>query len=217
MIDIPEAPRIEIFNPLDFMDKKLEITNMPIQSTILNKSQHKTSRIHLKAKKRNEIKLEHLAELMPILPETGYSLHVISSGNFDFWTYVPHIINLAGGINDFYVSTSTMNRTVAEEMLELIDSKQVKKMSLMTGLYFKRRETAVYAMILQGLLKRGMRYIAFMNHTKIMLLEKYPDYFVIEGSANLTANPRAEQFILTNDKALYEFHKSWMEEMYNAR
>ena len=33
-------------------------------------------------------------------------------------------------------------------------------------------------------------------------------------TANLTANPRAEQFILTHSKELYEFHADWMNDMF---
>lgn len=36
----------------------------------------------------------------------------------------------------------------------------------------------------------------------------------MEGSANWTANPRTEQNIITNSRDVYEFHKSWLEEMF---
>ena len=39
------------------------------------------------------------------------------------------------------------------------------------------------------------------------------DYIVMEGSANWTANPRLEQFTVTNSRPLYDFHREWMEEM----
>jgi hypothetical protein len=50
-----------------------------------------------------------------------------------------------------------------------------------------------------------------------MLMKKDNNYIVLEGSANLTANPRAEQFILSNHKDLYEFHKGWMEDIYAGK
>jgi len=36
----------------------------------------------------------------------------------------------------------------------------------------------------------------------------------LEGSANWTANPRTEQNILLNDRAAWEFHAAWLEEMF---
>jgi len=205
------------FDPLKFMGNTYESKAKISQNLFLTSTDPKTVRIHLKARKKNSVKQDHLAEMLTTLPQPGTSYHVISSGNFDFWTYVPHIVNLAGHIDDFYCSTWTLNRYVAEEMLELFDQKKILKINMLTGLYFKRRESAVYATLLQGLVERGQRYIAFLNHTKIMLLEKDPDYFVIEGSANLTANPRVEQFILSNHKGLYNFHKEWMEAMYAGK
>ena len=99
----------------------------------------------------------------------------------------------------------------AVEMLELYDKGKISNIALMTGLYFKRRETAVYATILQGLKKRKQRYAAFKNHAKIILMAAKSNFITIEGSANFTGNPRLEQYVLTNDKILYEFHRHWME------
>jgi len=213
------ATQIEMpgmFNANDYLGQELETTRMPTASKIAIKNQHKTTRIHLKARKKNEIKMEHLAELLPQLPEEGWSYHVVSSGNFDFWTYVPHLISLGGYFDELYVSTWTMNRENVVEMLELYDDGKVGKINLLTGKYFKRRETAVFALILEGLLKRGQRYKAFANHTKIMLLGNKDHNIIVEGTANLTANPRVEQFIITHHTELYEFHRKWMEEMLDA-
>ena len=213
-IDIFDAIIPDEINANDYLGVQLETVDMPSGSRFEEKRKHQSLKIHLKAQKKNDVKAEHLQELLPRLPEQGWSYHIISSGNFDFWNYVPHLIKLAGQFNEFYCSTWTMNRPIAVEILKLYDAGKLKKISLMTGKYFKRRETAVYAFILDGLLARGQRYIAFSNHTKIMLLGNSTIHLTLEGSANLTANPRAEQFILTNSKNLYAFHRKWMEGMY---
>ena len=205
------------FDALNFMDKQFETSETAQSGLVAVKSRHKEMRIHLKAMKKNKVKTEHLKKLLPNLPEQGWSYHVISSGNFDFWTYVPHIVKLAGKFKEFYCSTWTMNRQIAIEMLDLYDTGQLGSISLLTGKYFKRRETAVYALIAEGLLARSQRYIAFGNHAKIILLGNDDCKLVIEGSANLTANPRTEQFILTNNSVLYDFHKKWMDEMYEKK
>jgi len=219
-INIKDMLKVEIpkeFNTLSYMGKQLENTSMVKEKIIAVNTQHKMTRIHLKAKKKNEVKLEHLHQLLPNIPDVNCSYHIISSGNFVFWTYVPHLIKLAGRFDEFYCSTWTMNRPIAHEMLELYDAGKFGKISLLTGRYFKQRETAVYAYILDGLLTRGQRYVAFKNHTKLILLGNKDCKLVIEGSANLTANPRAEQFILTNHKGLYDFNRDWMEDMFNVK
>lgn len=76
-----------------------------------------------------------------------------------------------------------------------------------------RRETAVFNMLYEGLKKRNQKMFCNENHSKVTLIENGTDYLVIEGSANFTANPRIEQFVITNSKELYLFHKSWMDEI----
>ena len=212
--DLMEPAMPTEMNALDYLGVQLETPDMPTGGLFKEKRKHKAVKIHLKAQRKNAIKTEHLAEFLPRVPEPGWSYHIISSGNFDFWNYVPHLVQLAGRFDEFYCSTWTMNRPIAAEMLEMFDKGKLGSISLMTGKYFKRRETAVFAFILEGLLARKQRYIAFANHTKLMLMRNSTMHLVLEGSANLTANPRAEQFILTNSENLYDFHRKWMEGMY---
>jgi len=106
-----------------------------------------------------------------------------------------------------------MNRDNVTELFTMIDNGEIKQAAMLTGLYFKRRESAVYAQIMIGMLSRGQRFSSFRNHAKVVLLQKGDDYITFEGSANFTSNPRMENFIISNDQPLYEFHRSWMEEM----
>src|SRR5688500_4699840 len=106
-----------------------------------------------------------------------------------------------------------MSRPNALELLELFDAGRIRKVTLFSGLYFKRRESAVYTTIATGLIDRGQRFLCFENHTKIILLAAGTDRIVIEGSANFTANPRVEQNTVTNDEELFNFHRAWMEDL----
>ncbi|MBC7325051.1 MAG: hypothetical protein H5T99_07030, partial [Moorella sp. (in: Bacteria)] len=59
---------------------------------------------------------------------------------------------------------------------------------------------------------------AFENHCKVLLIAnaKKNAWITVEGSANLNANPRFEQYVIVNDKALWDFHREWMEEVFNS-
>lgn len=59
-----------------------------------------------------------------------------------------------------------------------------------------------------------MRFVANLNHAKVVLLEHEGNYLSIEGSASFTTNPRIEQHVITNDKELWEFHSNWMESLF---
>jgi hypothetical protein len=165
----------------------------------------------LKIRVKNKLKVATAADLIDELPNHGETIHAVSDGKFDYWNMVPVTIDLLGGhIGELWGSTWTMNRNNVSEMMELFDSQKVDSIAIITGTYFKRRESAVYAMILSGLVARKQKFVAFENHTKILLMENGKDYITIEGSANFTANPRFEQFTMSNDRTLYEFHREWM-------
>ncbi len=168
----------------------------------------------LKTQAMNRRQLKKIDEVLPAIPAIDESWHIVSDGTFDFWKFVPHLVSLIESADEFYGSTWTIARPNVIELFELFDSSQLKKISMLTGLYFKRRESAVYATLLSGLLERGQRFRAFRNHTKIILLAGKGNFLTVEGSANFTSNPRMEQFVITNDKPLYDFHKAWMEQMF---
>ncbi len=159
------------------------------------------------------LRQEKLEEFFTQLPEPGETIHIVSNGRFDYWNFCPVIIGLLGRPVEFYGSTWTLNRSNVLQLLALFDKKALTRVTMFSGLYFKRREPAVYAALASGLIDRGQRLLCFENHTKIMLLGSQPDWITIEGSANFTANPRLEQNTITNDLDLYEFHRSWMEEL----
>ncbi len=158
---------------------------------------------------------EKLKEIVTECPLPGEQIHVVSANKFDFWTWVPVMIDWLGVTENLYCSTWTANRQGVVDLFKIWDDgKIVGRVNFVTGLYFKRRETSVYATLVEGLLKRGGRYKAFETHAKVLLLknEARNAWLTVEGSANLTGNPRLEQYVVTNDQSLYEFHRDWFEE-----
>jgi len=155
-----------------------------------------------------------LGEVVTGPPAAGESVHVVSEAKFDFWTWVPAMLDWFGNTPDLYCSTWTLSRPNAVELFELCDTARIGRVHFLTGLYFKRRETAVYTFLLKGIRARGGRYRAFRNHAKVLLLANGDAWLTVEGSANLTSNPRLEQYVVTNDRSLYEFHRAWMEEAF---
>ncbi len=172
-------------------------------------------RSDLKRRTKNAMKKQALAEVIPDLPAPGECIHIVSNGDFDYWTFVPMLVGYMGHVDDLYASTWVINRLSVRELLDLIDSGSVERASFLGGDFMKTGDTAVYATLLMGFASRGMRVVCLRNHAKVTLLANHETgtYLVLEGSANYTANPRIEQNILANDRDLYEFHREWMEEV----
>lgn len=175
-------------------------------------------RAELKRRTVQALKQETAKEFLSDLPHEGESLHIVSNGSFDYFTFVPLIVDLLPQSYSahFYGSTWTMNRNNVLEIFELFDTGKLGTLNILTGLYFKRRESSVYATLFNGLETRKQRYRALENHAKIMLFNHQDIYIVVEGSANFTANPRIEQTTIIHDKALWDFHREWMEDILNA-
>ena len=169
-----------------------------------------------KEKFRRGLKREVLKDLIPAPPAAGECIHVISNGTFDYFTFIPLILDWLGTADALYDSTWTMNRGIVNDLLKFFDDGKIRQITLASGNYFLKRETAVAATILQGLRDRGQRFVCWENHSKVILLNNNAAdaWFVVEGSANWTANPRTEQNILLNDRATWEFHAAWLEEMF---
>ena len=137
-------------------------------------------------------------------------LHIVSSGKFDYWTVIRHIIEKLGRVEHLILATWTTNRPNSEDLIEMLDNGTVGSVCLLIGPYFKTRESAVYSYLFEELTKRGQTLICADNHAKVSVFYTETDAYVIEGSANLTANPRIEQMTISNHRALADFHKEWI-------
>mgnify|MGYP003148193243 CR=1 FL=1 len=172
-----------------------------------------------RAAKREMLRLrrrEHLRDILDAPPGPGETYHIIGNSHFFFFDFVPNLLDIVGRpAAEFYASTWAMARPYALEMVHLVETGRIRKIAVVTGIYFKSRETATYSILLEGLRRVGGRYRAFMNHTKIFLLA-WPEadlWIACESSANFSDNPRMENYMLTNDRPLYDFHRAWIEDI----
>ena len=153
--------------------------------------------------------LKHLAQL----PIEGESLHGIISGRYALWQLVPALIGRTGQtIDDLYIATLSYGQANADELLGLLDDGQVRRVSLLVSYYFKAQNRKLYDSLVPPLLSRGQRCLAMRTHCKI-ILAKMADgsAYVVEASANLRSCKNLEQFVLTRDVGLYEFHRAWLD------
>lgn len=130
------------------------------------------------------LKKQALSDLIPELPPTDTDLYLLSNGSggtfrmndeatnaFEFGHFIPVLVRLLGDANCIlYVSTWTMNRSHALNMLQLVDDGKVARLAVMTDPYFLRRESAVANQLVEGIRARQQRFKAFRNHAKILAL-----------------------------------------------
>ena len=195
------------------MDFNLFSFDEEIESADVKISARKTI-IQEKLQVKSFLKKEKADIILQELPQLGESLHIISNGSFDYFNFIPISVKLLGGkCTDFYFSTWTMNLGNTRALIKLYDEGKIEKINALVGLYFKKRESAVFNELYEGLKARGQKVYSNENHSKVTLLTNGVDYITISGSANFTSNPRIEQFSINNSKELFDFHKQWMDEI----
>jgi hypothetical protein len=169
----------------------------------------------------NGLKKQALTELIPVLPPPDTDVYLIGNGAgaevrhginpaaFDFGTFIPYIVDMLGGRDCVaYVSSWTMNANHAKAMIEMMANGNLRELTVFTDPYFQRREPAVAAQLITGMQQYAdrARYLAFKNHVKAIAISA-PDgrTVTITGSANLSAQPRCEQYVLTTAADVYRW------------
>jgi hypothetical protein len=163
------------------------------------------------------IRVSREKNLRAIFPELspGYSYHFLSAGDIDAVSFLTLLIEKHGPFDTLYGSTWTMSRQDCELLDHYLADGLIKSITFFTGEYFAKRETSVYASLVDVIRRHGGRLKMFRNHCKILLVHNQDADFwaVVESSANFTTNPRSEQTVVTPSRELFEFYKSWFEDL----
>lgn len=181
----------------------------PFAREFRSEHRHKMRSIHRKA---------NLRDVLESLPRPGETYHVLSCNKFDAWTWVPVTVELMGGTTDeLYINTWIINHHHVRELAGLLRENRISRTRMMTGLLFKTREPAAYALLVEELARHDGRYLAVPSHAKVTLLANWAtdDYIVLEASANMSTNDKVEQTVMTNDRDLYLWYRDWFENVFD--
>lgn len=172
-------------------------------------------------------KQENLARLIPTLPPPDTDLIIlgtaegkesartglIDSGAFDFGSFIPHGVELLGnqGIT-CYASTWVLNRQHVEMFCDLLDSGRLAALYVLSDPFLKRRHTAaVYGQLVTVIQARPpSRIKLFPNHAKILAMcdPVQSRFLSVQGSSNLTAVQRVENYHVSSVPEVYHFYRT---------
>ena len=103
-------------------------------------------------------------------------------------------------------------------MLALLDAAKVKSVALLVSHYFKSSNAEIYSALVPHLLQRGHRVCAMRTHAKMTLIKTSDGIeYVIESSANLRSCKNVEQFVMSRDHELYDFHRRWISDLIDGK
>lgn len=159
------------------------------------------------------VRPENAAELAKYLPEPGDCTHAVVRGDFVMGNIIPLILGerIAALVG---IATLGMSRENAAMLAELMAAGKVQRLFLLVSHYFSQVDKSGTYREVKGIL--GDAVVVARNHAKVILISAAPDFFVVEGSANLRSSDNIEQFAIWNDEELLNWHLEWMQEVQRA-
>lgn len=170
-------------------------------------------RVYLAGKRREE-----LAVMMPGLPDVDTDYYIVAAGrgkrpgrgdivqSFGFGNFIDYVTSEFGDGCVVYMSTWSMNRDHALMLLEFLDSGVLAELHVLCDPAFTMRKNDIMTMLKAGIGRfDGSEYKTFKNHSKITCIRDRAGerFCTIMGSANLSGTPRAENYTLSTDRAMY--------------
>ena len=156
------------------------------------------------------------AEHLNHLPAPDCSIHGVIRGNYNYFDTIPAVLRLAAPATLDYLAITTLgfSQRVAKRLLILIDSGQIRTVDFLVADFFLKVDGEVCAAFRENLQSRGSRLAAAESHAKVLLMKTSDGrHYVSESSANIRSCRALEQFALTNDPELFQFHKTWITEL----
>jgi hypothetical protein len=165
-------------------------------------------------------RVANAAKHLDSLPLPGETWHLVSKGNYSQWDFVPAVLEMVAPATLDYLAIVTLSfsRINLEQLLALIDAGQVRQVDFVYSIYIKSVEKEACSRLHAELDARGQRTIALRQHCKILLMQTtVGDCYTIESSANLRSCRNIEQSTFTNDPALLQFHRGWLNSLFTER
>jgi hypothetical protein len=164
-------------------------------------------------------RLQNAVEHIGRLPEPGEAFHLVTAKRYSLWNVIQATLQLGSPAKIAYLGVATLGFSTAnlEELLQLIDTGQIRKVDFLYSVYFKSNEKEICQRLTHELATRGQRVVAMLTHAKVVLMQLTDGgAYVVESSANLRSCSSIEQITMMHDPTLLAFHRSWIDEIMGA-
>jgi hypothetical protein len=167
----------------------------------------KTRDRHLCRRFSSERQLEELCDWEL---EKGAAYHVISQGDIDSLSFLKFILRQQP-LEYLALSTWCMALSDIEEIDRFMELKRIMRLDSYLGEIFRGSYSVEYDRLVALHERRGGRAAVFRNHAKAFVGFGPRFDFVVESSANINTNPRAENTVITIDRGLALFYKEYFD------
>jgi len=148
------------------------------------------------------------------LPLPGQQLQLVTRRTFNSIQFIEYIARREK-ILDMKIAIYSINFNAAKILLALVESRKIEQLDiLMSNLRNKAHREKEE--IVKKMFTDHPRVSLFFcsSHAKCFACKTDKNnYYTLQGSGNMAYNSRVEQYVIDNDKALYEFTGQWMAEI----
>lgn len=211
-------------NQNDFIDFDVNWEDKPQIKHKMNKSSMHKRAVEDRALKRfikNEQQTFNASRNLDSLakrPKKNQQYRLVTEKSFNAYALIKSVLS-TGQIEELYIAIYRINEPKVVSICNLIESGNIKKATFVVSNFFREtKKPEVWADKLATFCDehRDVARIAFVHtHCKICLIHKNDDYYILEGSGNMSDNARIEQYIYENNEKAFNFHKEWMEDVVN--
>jgi hypothetical protein len=154
------------------------------------------------------------ADMLTVLPRPGETVHILWTARADLMHGLVALIEQIGTVDALRIATLCYNGKNLAELLRLLDSGQVKTLTLLASNFFRSHNPELWSSTVEEFRARGQRAAAARSHCKVVTLAfQSGRRLSIEGSANTRANGNLENLAVTEDAGLHEWHSGWIDEL----
>jgi hypothetical protein len=166
------------------------------------------------AKGRRTAELVEASDVLSVIPGPGETLHALMTGRYDLMHTIAALIGRIGVCPEVRIATLSYNGKNLAEMITLLDAGAVGRITLLCSAFFRDHNKELWTETLKEFRSRGQRAAAARSHCKVVTLACADGRrYSLEGSANLRTNSNFEQFALTHDAAVHDWHAGWIDEL----
>lgn len=151
------------------------------------------------------IKLRKIASL----PTPGMSYRIITQRVVNSFDFVLSVL-AREQIKTLYIACYRIGKKVTGELINLHKRGHIGNVHFILNSGIPQLTPEVYALI-EAEKSQFWTYRTAHTHAKIILIHTdLNNFYVLEGSGNLSLNGTIEQYIFENNQDTYNFHSSWM-------
>lgn len=166
--------------------------------------------LYLKFLDKQYVRVSAIEQLIK-LPKKNEQIRIITQQMFNAYAILLWIMSKKE-IKELIMTTYSFDKNTLTGIEEIVNNNRIPEITFLIANLIKHDKPQYRARFIElSENNTNFTYIEAYNHTKIIAVKTKDDnYYVVEGSGNLSANARIEQYMFENCKESFDFHKSWI-------